>query len=264
MAQRPLSAERRQSLLGTALIGLCCLGTGVALAAGRAWLVHLAPPLTPNSSTAELSRNRRRSLDPDRRRDAALLLSAQAGSTPEQRRAWLRGQGWGNHASSRVLAAISLKRAALAAQASGRPQEAQALWRELLRRFPQEPASADALYALGRQQPPLRRTLLEHFAAHPAALAAALEAGDALHLARWGARWPGAEALLLQTCDAQAATLRADEQQLLAAGLVQLGRSEQALNCLGETTPTAELQLRLAQGMCGGVAPSKPRPKHGC
>ena len=81
MAQRPLSAERRQSLLGTALIGLCCLGTGVALAAGRAWLVHLAPPLTPNSSAAELSRNRRRSLDPDRRRDAALLLSAQAGST---------------------------------------------------------------------------------------------------------------------------------------------------------------------------------------
>ena len=252
MAQRPLSAERRQSLLGTALIGLCCLGTGVALAAGRAWLVHLAPPLTPNSSTAELSRNRRRSLDPDRRRDAALLLSAQAGSTPEQRRAWLRGQGWGNHASSRVLAAISLKRAALAAQASGRPQEAQALWRELLRRFPQEPASADALYALGRQQPQLRRTLLERFAAHPAALAAALEAGDALHLARWGARWPGAEALLLQTCDAQAATLRADEQQLLAAGLVQLGRSEQALSCLGETTPTAELQLRLAQGMLRG------------
>ena len=252
MAQRPLSAERRQSLLGTALIGLCCLGTGVALAAGRAWLVHLAPPLTPNSSTAELSRNRRRSLDPDRRRDAALLLSAQAGSTPEQRRAWLRGQGWGNHASSRVLAAISLKRAALAAQASGRPQEAQALWRELLRRFPQEPASADALYALGRQQPQLRRTLLERFAAHPAALAAALEAGDALHLARWGARWPGAEALLLRTCDAQAATLRADEQQLLAAGLVQLGRSEQALNCLGETTPTAELQLRLAQGLLRG------------
>ena len=172
--------------------------------------------------------------------------------TPEQRRAWLRGQGWGNHASSRVLAAISLKRAALAAQASGRPQEAQALWRELLRRFPKEPASADALYALGRQQPQLRRTLLERFEAHPAALAAALEAGDALHLARWGARWPGAEALLLQTCDAQAATLRADEQQLLAAGLVQLGRSEQALNCLGETTPTAELQLRLAQGMLRG------------
>ena len=252
MAQRPLSAERRQSLLGTALIGLCCLGTGVALAAGRAWLVHLAPPLTPNSSTAELSRNGRRSLDPDRRRDAALLLSAQAGSTPEQRRVWLRGQGWGNHASSRVLAAISLKRAALAAQASGRPQEAQALWRKLLRRFPQEPASADALYALGRQQPLLRRTLLERFAAHPAALAAALEAGDALHLARWGARWPGAEALLLQTCDAQTATLRADQQQLLAAGLVQLGRSEQALNCLGETTPTAELQLRLAQGMLRG------------
>ncbi|MDM7958737.1 MAG: lytic transglycosylase domain-containing protein [Synechococcus sp. WH 8007] len=252
MAQRPLSAERRQSLLGTALIGLCCLGTGVALAAGRAWLVRLAPPLTPNSSAAELSRNRRRSLDPDRRRDAALLLSAQAGSTPEQRRAWLRGQGWGNHASSRVLAAISLKRAALAAQASGRPQEAQALWRELLRRFPKEPASADALYALGRQQPPLRRTLLERFAAHPAALAAALEAGDALHLARWGARWPGAEALLLQTCDAQPATLRADEQQLLASGLVQLGRSEQALSCLGETTPTAELQLRLAQGLLRG------------
>ncbi len=252
MAQRPLSAEQRQSLLGTALIGLCCLGTGIALAAGRQWLVQLAPPLTPNNSAAELARNRRQSLDPDRRRDAALLLSAQPKSTPEERRYWLQGQGWGNHGSNRVLAAISLKRAAQAAQASGRPQEAQVLWGELLRRFPQEPASADALYALGRRQPKLRRTLLKRFAPHPAALAAALEAGDALHLARWGARWPGAETLLLQTCEEQQATLSAEDKQLLAAGLVQLGRGQQALNCLGETAPTAELQLRLAQILLRG------------
>ena len=252
MAQRPRSAEGRQSLLGTALLGLCCLGTGVALAAGRQVLVQLAPPLTPNSSAAELTRSRKHSLDPDRRRDAALLLSAQPKSSPEERRHWLQGQGWGNHSNNRVLAAISLKRAALAAQASGRPQEAQALWAELLRRFPQEPASADALYALGRQQPKLRLTLLKRFAAHPAALAAALEAGDALHLARWGARWPGAEALLLQNCETRAAALSAEDKQLLAAGLAQLGRSEAALRCLGNTHATAELQLRLAQTLLRG------------
>jgi soluble lytic murein transglycosylase len=148
------------------LIGATCLGSGIALAAARQALVRLAPPLNPNSSTAALQAARFRSVDPLRRRDAALLL---------------QGQGWGNG----PLAAVALKQSAQNAEAQGKPQQAQALWHSLLRRFPQEPASADALYALGQ-----RTVLLHRFPAHPAALAAALEAGDSLHLARWGARWP--------------------------------------------------------------------------
>ena len=172
---------------GPLLIGLLCLGSGVALAAGRQALLLLAPPLTPLSSTAELQRARWGSVDPERRRDAALLLSGRLEAGDPRRRRLLQGQGWGRG----VLAPVALKQAAQAAEANGHAHAAQALWEELLSRFPGRAASADALYALGRQRPALRRQLLQRFPAHPAALAAATEGQNALHLARWGPRWPG-------------------------------------------------------------------------
>ena len=191
------------------LIGATCLGSGIALAATRQALVQLAPPLNPTSSTAELQAARFGSVDPRRRRDAALLLSAQPERTPRERQQLLQGQGWGNG----PLAAVALKQAAQNAAARGKPQQAQALWSNLLRRFPKEPASADALYALGQSA-----ELRQRFPAHPAALAAALEAGDSLHLARWGARWPGAEAQLLGACEDPKQRLNSEERQLLIAG----------------------------------------------
>ena len=234
----------------TLLIGATCLGSGIVMAASRQLLVQLAPPLNPSSSSAQLQQARYGSLDPERRRAAALLLSAQPDQPARQRRQLLQGQGWGTG----VLAATSLKLAAQSAAASGRPQEAQALWQELLLRFPKAPASADALYALGASQPERRRELLQRFPAHPAALAAALEAGDSLHLARWGARWPGADALLLKRCERERPPLTGQQRQQLAAGLLQLGETQAALRCLGTTAPTAALQLSLGRNLLRGTA----------
>ncbi|MBM5806758.1 MAG: lytic transglycosylase domain-containing protein [Cyanobacteria bacterium M_surface_10_m2_179] len=234
----------------TLLIGATCLGSGITLAASRQLLVQLAPPLNPSATTTQLQAARQLSIDPERRRDAALLLSAQPDLGAPQRRLLLQGQGWGHS----VLAATALKLAAQSAAASGRPLEAQALWQELLRRFHGAPASADALYALGTSQPQRRRQLLQRFPAHPAALAAAVEAGDSLHLARWGARWPGAEALLLARCKAQAPQLTAPQRQKLAAGLLQLGQSQAALHCLGEQPAGLELQLSLDRSLLRGTA----------
>ena len=205
------------------LIGATCLGSGIALAVARQAVVHLAPPLNPNSSTAALKAARFRSLDPERRRDAALLLSGQPERTPAERQQLLRGQGWGTS----PLAAVALKQSTQSASALGKEQQAQALWQALLRRFPQEPASADALYALGQRQQLLRR-----FPAHPAALAAAVEASDSLHLARWGARWPGAEVLLRRSCESPKQRLTSEQRQLLAGGLLQLGQLTRQLTLL--------------------------------
>ena len=187
-------------------------------------------------------------MDPERRRDAALLLSGRDGTGSAERTRLLRGQGWGPSA----LAAVALKQAALAAEASGQAGSAGFLWQQLRDRFPSQPASADALYALGRRSPALRRQLLERFPAHPAALAAALESGNALHLARWGARWPGAEPLLRQSCSRRSATLRASERQTLAAGLAQLGDGETALTCLGPAPASPALQLSLGRALLHG------------
>ncbi|MFO0104321.1 MAG: tetratricopeptide repeat protein, partial [Cyanobium sp.] len=170
-----------------------CLGSGGLLLLGRQ-LLQLRPPLTPRLEAGELRRIRRLDPDPQRRREAALLLSrdrdSPEGADPRRQLDWLKNQGWGNA----PLAALVLKRQAEATRTLGDGDGAKRLWADLLNRFPSDPASADALYALGRDQADLRQQLLQRFPAHPAALAAAQEQGSAgaLHLARWGPRWPGA------------------------------------------------------------------------
>jgi soluble lytic murein transglycosylase len=217
------------------LLAASCLGTAAALLGGRALLAR-QPALTPETGSASLERLRRWSPDPGRRREAALLLHSRFGEDAQLRGQLLRGQGWGND----PLAAVVLKNAALDAAAAGNQTAAQRLWRQVLRRFPGSPASADALYALGRRQPALRQELLTRFPAHPAALAAALEAGPgpearlagSVHLARWGARWPGAEERLKQACGPELSPNAGEERAALAAGLAEVGAAQAALDCL--------------------------------
>jgi soluble lytic murein transglycosylase len=234
------------------LLALSCLGSLAALVAGRALLERLPAP-TPLSASADLERIRRWSPDPWRRREASLLLQGRT-DDPERRAALLAGQGWG----SDPLAAVVLKQAALNAETRHRPRQAETLWRQLLRRFPDSPASADALYSLGRAQPLLRR-----FPAHPAALAAALETSDspeqrlngALHLARWGPRWPGAQERLVEVC--RQGKPSAAERRQLAGGLAQVGAGEAAMACLGTGAGLAKGD-GLAKG--AGLAQAKALP----
>ncbi|MFN7678075.1 MAG: transglycosylase SLT domain-containing protein [Cyanobacteriota bacterium] len=222
------------------LLAVSCLGTAGALLAGRA-LLDRRDPLTPERSSAALERVWRWSPDPRRRQEAALLLASRdpGDGTAAGQGAWLTAQGWGTH----PLAAVVLKQAALRREARGEKAAALPLWRQLWRRFPQEPASADALYALGRQTPSWREELRRRFPAHPAALAAALEAGPgekerergALHLAPWGPRWPGAGDAIAAVC-AQPA-VGPSSRALLTQGLAEAGDGAGALRCLGEKGP---------------------------
>ncbi|MFN9661535.1 MAG: transglycosylase SLT domain-containing protein [Cyanobacteriota bacterium] len=219
------------------LLAVSCLGTGGALLAGRA-LLGLRLPLTPEHSTAQLEQVWRWSLDPSQRREAALLLNSRADTEGglASRGGWLAAQGWGRD----PLAAVALNQVALEREKRLGREAARPLWRQLLRRFPDDPASADALYALGRQQPAWRQRLLHRFPAHPAALAAALEAGPGLaerragtlHLARWGPRWPGAGEAIAALCDDP--SLSPASQVQLARGLAEAGDGPGALRCLGE------------------------------
>ena len=232
------------------LLATACLGTEAVLLLGWAAL-GLRAPLTPQTTAATLERVRHFSPDPVRRREASLLLlgPAEASGNQGRVRQLLRHQGWG----SDPLAALVLKLDARAAEALGRPDQARTLWGDLLRRFPDDPASADALYSLGRRQPQRRAELLRRFPAHPAALAAALEAGPGpaarlagtLHLARWGARWPGAQERLRQVC-ATPVPLSPDQRGTVASALAELGDGQASLACLkpgSALTPAAQLGL---------------------
>lgn len=218
------------------LLAVSCLGTGAALVGGRALLQRL-PPLTPATPSGQLEQLRRWAPDPDLRRDASLLLAQRFPGDPQLQRDLLRGLGWGRD----PVAAVALKNATQNAAALGDNDQARQLWETLLHRFRGSATAADALYALGRRRPALRVELMRRFPAHPAALAAALEAGPApadqlagaLHLARWGARWPGADERLRQACRSGPLRPTAAQRASLAAGIAQLGDGDGALACLG-------------------------------
>jgi len=220
-----------------ALLAASCLGTAALVMGGR-WLLERRSPLTPATPTRTLQLVHRWSPDAGRRREAALLLVARTtqGGDAAERRRLLQGQGWGTD----PLAALVLKLDARAAGALGLEKESGRIWGDLLRRFPRSPASADALYELGRDRPPLRAELLRRFPAHPAALAAAVEQGPApparlagaLHLARWGERWPGARARIQASCASEQAPPGQAQRLQLAGGLARLGDAPGAMTCL--------------------------------
>ena len=231
-----------------------CLGTGLALLGGR-YLLRQLPQPQPLLASPQLELMLHLAPDPSLRRQAALLLLGRAGEDPRRQRALLAGQGWGFD----PLAAVVLKRDALAAASLGQVDGAERLWQQLLRRFANEPAAADGLYALGGQQPALRQQLLRRFAAHPAALAAAVEAGDAVHLARWGVRWPGARSLLQRNCERRGPIPTAADRDQLASGLAQLGDVEAAQRCLRGRAASPAGQLAIARALVKGDASETQR-----
>ena len=252
----PSPASRR----GPLTLALTVAGSAALLLLGRLLLLQRPLP-TPDSSALSLERIRRWDPDPERRREASLLLLPAASTDdPSRQSQLLQGQGWGPG----PLAPVALKRAALAREAQG--LSATSEWKELLQRFPQAPPSADALYSLGRENLSQRMELLRRFPAHPAALAAALELGPqpvqrqqgALHLARWGPRWPGAGVRLRQICARPAVPLSTAQRGTLAVGLARLGDGSRALSCLGSgrAEPSQELEIGRAL-LRGGPAETK-------
>ena len=233
---------------GPLLLGGTTLLTVLAILGGRALLRSQHHPITPELSDAQLWTHYRWSASPDQRREAALMLASRSGDSPQRRSHLLTGQGWG----PAPMAAVALKQQALAAKSLGRDQKEQQHWRDLLRRFPTSTASADARYHLADHQPQLKQELLRLQPAHPAALAAAAELPDdadqalvqssALHLARWGANWPGAQRLLREACGAITGVGLEQQQRLqLAAALAELGDGQSAELCL-QGTPLAPSQ----------------------
>ena len=204
---------------GVLLITIAAAGTVVISSALQRGLQQIRPELDRHSSAALLRRTARFDPDPSRRRIARLVLAKQ-GDVSAARRQWLlRAQGWGES----PLTPVVLKQQALAARALGQQEQSDRRWKELLQRFPAAAPSADALYYLGQPGGENHQQLLQRFAAHPAALAAAVDwdrqrqdprAG--LHLAAWGARWPGADTALLRACGSD---LSDQQREQVAAAL---------------------------------------------
>ena len=240
--------------LGTLLlIGTTAL-SGFAAWGGQKFLVERHQPLTPDRSAAQLWTTYRWAIDPQQRREAALLMAAQTGSYDV-----LQSQAWGTS----PLGAVALELEAETATRRGDQSHARKLWYDLLKRFPHSAASASARRVLGDQNPALHQDLLKKQPSHPAALSVAesmvpnstIGYQGAIHLARWGARWPGAFKRISQACnDHSSIAPTTKDRQWLARGLASLGDGPGALQCLqrqqpGSTSqPSSEPSTQLAIG----------------
>lgn len=172
------------------------MGLSTVVVLGLAWLFlkpHLesspdpigSPQTTPvNSALAAL-----RSLPPQQRR-AQLEQLAQQGSAQEQNQAryvlaadliqlqqgaealrWLEGLEDRYPLLASHIAVLQAQAQALAGQA----ETADATWQRILQAYPQEPAAAEALFALGKRQPDLWQQGITQFPAHPRTVSIAVE-----------------------------------------------------------------------------------------
>ncbi len=235
-------------LLGISLAALS------AIFAGQFSLSYIRGDLDAQYSNEKLWERYRRSVDPFIRREAAFLLVSKSKDSALRRKRLLQAQGWGNSS----LAAVAIKLKAKASQELGEDLKAKDLWLDLINRFPASQVTADSYYFLGRDEPNYRSELLKLYPAHPAALAAAIELEPisrekhkgALHLAKWGPRWHGAEKLIRSACnDNSASGPNKKERQLLARALARLGDGGSALDCLSISPQTPELILEIAQAL---------------
>lgn len=228
--------------LGTLLLLGTTTLSGFAAWGGQKFLVERHQPLTPDQSAAQLWTTYRWAIDPQQRREAALLMATQTGSYDA-----LRSQAWGTS----PLGAVALELEAETATRRGDQSHARKLWNDLLKRFPHSAASASARRVLGDQNPALHQDLLKKEPSHPAALSVAgsmvpnstFGYQGAIHLARWGARWPGAFKRISQACnDNSSIALATEDLQVLARGLASLGDGQGALKCLERPPLSPKLQ----------------------
>ena len=237
--------------------GLLLLTGGVAgslglILGGQALLRRMQPQLTSATAPTQLWRNYRWSWDPGQRREAALLLAAKDRESPWRRQKLLQGQGWG---SAPIAAAVLLEQANTANQL-GQTKRSKARWKELWKRFPHNPLSADAAYHLSTDDPTLTAELLQRFPAHPAALERAVQTGHAFHLAQHGPRHPGGAAVIRAACKAsgnEAAVPSTAQRQLLAKSLAELGDGASGLACLQSAIPEAATALSLGRALLRGT-----------
>ncbi len=233
---------KRTSLRCSYLLGSLTLITLGLILVGKVSKRPFSGKLDLQLTEERLWRSYRWSIDPYRRREAALLLVSKSKTSPLRVQRLLAGQSWGNH----PLASIVLNLQARNYEKLNMPEKAIQTWKKLLHRFPFHEATADSYYKLGFTKPKLRKELLRIFPAHPAALAAAVEDKNnrnvfkksALHLARWGYRWPGAEDLIRNACEKPwRDQFLPEEQHDLSLSLALLGDGVAALNCIGSQPP---------------------------
>ena len=151
-----LSFNKKHLLSAPFIGGLTTFLSLLVILTGQALLMLSRENLNPTLTEDRLWKIYRRSPDPIRRREAALILVSKSTDSPHRIKRLLSSQAWGQS----PIAATVLKLQAENSYSLGNATTSQSFWELLLTRFPYEVSSADAYYFLGRKKPELRKKLL--------------------------------------------------------------------------------------------------------
>ena len=241
--------------LGTLLLLGTTALSGFAAWGGQKFLVERHQPLTPDRSAAQLWTTYRWAIDPQQRREAALLMAAQTGSYDV-----LQSQAWGTS----PLGAVALELEAETATRRGDQSHARKLWYDLLKRFPHSAASASGSTRSRGPKPSTASRPTEETAKPSCGAECGGIDGSKFHNRLSGSDSPcpvgervgqvrsSASARHATTHSSIAPTTK--DRQWLARGLASLGDGPGALQCLqhqqpGSTSqPSSEPSTQLAIG----------------
>lgn len=177
--------QRKQKVLFAVGAGTCALvlGAGIPIAtlSGLFGQSNQSPltQLDTNQTSQELSSIK--SLAPDQRMTQLEALARKPESPDRDRARYLLAnellkQGRGQQAidqlqaletTSPTLAAHAISKRAQAYEQAGNASKAKETWRDLLQRYPKNPVAAEALVALGQDQPQLLDQAIAEFPSHP-------------------------------------------------------------------------------------------------
>jgi len=156
-----------------------------------------------------------------------------------------------------VLAPEILSKRAQAYALAGSPVQAKATWQELLQRYPDQPATAEALYALGQTQPQYWNRAIVQFPAHPRTVEivqARLQQNPKqprllLLLARHALYLPGISAVLDSLVSQYKDQLQPEDWQAIAFGYWSKQDYGKAAAAYAKSPLTARNAYRAARGL---------------
>lgn len=254
------------------------MGLSAVLVLGLAWL-FLKPKLEPlidrprsqqvspiNSALAAL-----RSLPAQQRLDALKQL-AQQGTTQEQNQAryvlaadliqlqqgaealrWLEGLEERYPLLASHIAVLQAQAQTLA----GQTEPAAATWKRILTDYPKDPAAAEALFVLGKQQPDLWQQAITDFPAHPKTVEIAVEQLQQnpkqfkllMLIAEHGLFLPDYGDYLTQLTQEFKAQLKPSDWQIIAFGYWEKQIYKEGALAYTQAPQTSQIAYRAARGL---------------
>lgn len=177
-----------------------------------------------------------------------LIAQGQPGAALE----WLQDI---NHSSE--LAGYKLAKRAKIYELTGTPDQAEKTWQELLQKYPDQPVAAEALYALGKQNPTYWDQALTQFPSHPRTVEIARQRLQQnpqqldllLLIAQHGLYLPDYETFLERLTQGYATSLTPENWELIAFGYWEKQQYGKGALAYGRAPRTPENLYRHARGL---------------